>query len=135
MEPQVQPPQQTTSQPLFNAPYNQPFPLPPTNPTVSPMTPAPTPANSGKLFTLLCIVAAVELIIIIGLMVALASAPKSNKSSAAAHSTSRAGSLDPQPATAVGLQQTDDSISQDISGLNGDRDFPVGRLDDKTLGL
>lgn len=41
----------------------------------------------------------------------------------------------PQPATAIGITETNNSISQDLSGLNNDKALPPTMLDDKTLGL
>ncbi len=53
--------------------------------------------------------------------------PKNIKSEATAQAM--------QPATAIGTEEASNSISQDISGLSDDTDFPANRLDDRTLGL
>ena len=42
---------------------------------------------------------------------------------------------DPQPATSTSVQLVNDSIGQDISSLNDDKDFPADKLSDKSLGL
>ena len=80
------------------------------------------------------VIAGIELIVIIGLTVTLTSAPKLQPAKTVSNSSS-AQSQDPQPATAVGVQQTNDSISQDIGNLNDDHDLPTNKLDDKSLGL
>lgn len=41
----------------------------------------------------------------------------------------------PQAANAIDVQQTNNSISQDLSSLNNDQDFPEDALSDKSLGL
>lgn len=41
----------------------------------------------------------------------------------------------PQPAAAIDVEQTNDSINQDISSLNDLSDFPENELDDRSLGL
>ena len=40
-----------------------------------------------------------------------------------------------EPATKVSVEQTSGAISQDISSLNDDLDFPADQLADKPLGL
>ncbi len=41
----------------------------------------------------------------------------------------------PKGATALDVEQANQSISQDISSINDDQDFPADKLSDKSLGL
>lgn len=40
-----------------------------------------------------------------------------------------------EPAQAIDIEQTNNSINQDFSTLNDDKQLPANALDDKTLGL
>ncbi|MBA3758253.1 hypothetical protein H0X10_01305 [Candidatus Saccharibacteria bacterium] len=40
-----------------------------------------------------------------------------------------------EPAKALDIEQTNNAISQDMSNLNNDKDFPADQLSDKALGL
>lgn len=137
MNPEQTPsPNQQPTPPVFRAPYEPPF----AQPSVSPgeATPEPELEDNKKNNKLLTITAwtlvAIELIVIIGLLIALAASPKS--AVAPANDTANGNrSLPPTAATSLGVQQTDDSISQDLSGLVDQNDFPNGIFDDKSLGL
>lgn len=41
----------------------------------------------------------------------------------------------PQPAQAIDVEQTNNSINQDVTGFDNTKDFPDTMLDDSTLGL
>lgn len=134
MQPQfVQPQQQAPSPPLFNEPYANPLGPPP--PVTTPPAEATPPAASKKSLLILGALAGVELLLILGLGLALASAPGTQTKSKVVDSSSSNQAGVPQPATATGLQQTNDSITQDIGNLINERDFPATQLDDTSLGL
>ncbi len=40
-----------------------------------------------------------------------------------------------KPAEAIDVEQTNNSVNQDVSGLNIDEDFPATQMEDKALGL
>ena len=91
------------------------------------------PPTKNKLFLPLCVVAVLELLLIIGLLIALSSNHKVAVTPAKAADSSL--SQDPQPATTTGIQQTNDVISQDITNLDVDASFPANALDDTSLLL
>ncbi|GAC1391141.1 MAG: hypothetical protein NVSMB46_02560 [Candidatus Saccharimonadales bacterium] len=72
------------------------------------------------------------LLILIALLVVGASNKKSKQLSSSPQNVQADG---PQPANAIGIEQTSNSISQDISGLNDDKDIPSTMLDDRQIGL
>jgi len=118
-------PQPTVPQPnapMFGAPHQTPTPQD---------THLLMPKKS-KLPLILAVVAAVELLIIAGLLVVVANS-KTPPATKAATNTNQ--SLAPQPATSVSVQQTNDAISQSLSSLSNDRDLPTDKLSDKNLGL
>ncbi len=132
----VSPEQSDGTPPLFSQPYNAPDVSPPTvsYPQTVPEPPA-SPARS-KLLIAVLVIAGVQLLVIIVLAVALTASPKANPvtktNSAADTGQSTSG---PQAATALGTQQANDSISQDVTNLNDDHDLPANKFDDKALGL
>lgn len=134
MDPQNQPTQPSKVSPMFNEPYVNPMSTAPdaTPPTEPTDTPKPSP--SRKLILGLAVAAGVELLLILGLCVALVTPKTANRNkNNASNSTSQ--SLAPQPATSISVQQTNDTITQDISNLTNSKDFPAAPLDDRTLGL
>ncbi len=130
MEPNNNPPcgAGDNNQPLFHAPFNEPQPAaPPTLPVDS--------QPKAKFGLLLTVIAGSELLVIIILAIAVmahhAAAPTATKT----NPTSTDQSIGPQTATSTNVQVSSDSINQDISTLNDDKDFPTDKLSDKTLGL
>jgi hypothetical protein len=84
----------------------------------------------------------VGVVIALAVLVALASFLIANSSSQStkqsAKSTSSNTNQDAstlQPATAIELEQANNSISQDLSGIDDEKDFPTTSLDDKSIGL
>ncbi len=108
----------------------QPVVLPPQ----PPVPPEETKQAGNKLPLVLGIVAAIELLLIIGLLIAVAAKPKTSKT-ANNNAGNTSQSQGPTAATSTSVQTGSDSISQDISGLNDDKDFPTKALDDSSLGL
>lgn len=127
-QPQPQPVYQPAQAPLPNPQFGGPV---VSNPGVPAAEPAP---KKSKLFTILAVTVAIELVVIVGLMVLVAANSK-NTTQTKSSSSNSTQSLAPQPATAVGVQQTDDAVSQTLSSLSEDRDFPAEKLSDKNLGL
>jgi hypothetical protein len=126
---QNQPPQPVA--PTNSMPYGAQQPQP--QPVTVASTPTTMPAPKNKLFLPLCIVAAAELLVIIGLLIALSSTHKAVATPV--KTVDKSLSQDPQPATTTGLQQTNDAISQDITNLDIDASFPAKALDDTSLSL
>ncbi len=93
---------------------------------------AASPKNNRKMI----IIGAVTLLVILMAVVAfvLMRQPETHPSSHQTEETSTEPE-GPQAATAVDTEKTSNAISQDLSGLNDDKDLPATQLDDKTLGL
>lgn len=78
----------------------------------------------------------VGLLLIVTFIVVLTSKDKPAPTAKPQVSTSdTTGSSFLRPATAIDVEQTSNSVSQDLSGLNDDSDFPANKLDDKALNL
>lgn len=76
-------------------------------------------------------------IVLLGGMTAAAlvvAKPKA-KNKTPAPTTQTSQSAGPLPAKALDVEQSNNSINQDISGVNDDDDLPPSQLDDKALGL
>lgn len=102
-------------------------------PQVQPSTPTPAPSPQGSKKKLLLIVAGVVVIlVVVSLVVVLTSSKKSKAPQAQQESTQPEG---PQPAQAIDVEQTSNSITQDITGHDNNKDFPADQLGDKHLGL
>ena len=132
-QPPLQPQPQTPAPQLFNQPFANPLGPPPPDPTITAEV-SPPPANK-KLLLILGTLAGLELLVILGLSLVLASTPATHTKTKAADSILNSQFGIPQAATATGLQLTNDSITQDISNLVDGHDFPANQLDDKSLGL
>ncbi len=130
MNPSLPPPDQYPTQPTFNLP-EQP------SPTVmsTPHSTGPhSPASKSKFLLILAAGAALEFLIIIGLIIAVSSnskAPVQKSKSSTSTTQSQASDV----ATSTSTQVINDSISQDISTLNDEQDFPASKLSDQALGL
>jgi hypothetical protein len=133
MEPDKQPNTTVTptEKPLFNEPFQ-----PPTPPAVvtppTPEVPQPSDEPKSKLFLFVGIAATLCLLIVVVVFVLAAS---SKKPSQKATGQTADQSQTAQAATSTGVQFSSDSISQDISSLNDDQDFPAAKLSDEALGL
>lgn len=109
-------------------------------PGMSPVQPqqfSPPPPSLKKSKKLPIIIAASLLSVIALVVIVVAVMNGENNSPAKQQESSEETSdtLGPQPATAVSTEQTNNSISQDISGVNDDQDFPVDQLSDDQLKL
>ena len=128
MEPNQQNQPVQSSQPLFNAPYQSP------SPQVSPpqQTVPPTRKRSKALPILITVI--LLALFIAGLAVLLTSSTKKQAQPNAA-TTNTEKVEGPAPATPESLQAIDGSISQDIGGLNEEKDFSSDKLTDQKLSL
>lgn len=80
--------------------------------------------------------ALIVILIVVGLALTLSSNNTASKTATVSDkNTTSDQSQAPQPATSLSIEQTNSAISQDLSTLNDDTDFPAGVLDDQTLGL
>ncbi len=105
-------------------------------PVPQPQQGAPLPVKSSGNSRLPLIIAAVVgvlfVLIVGGILVLSSTSKKTVKPTVDPNQNTQQG---PQPATSIVIEQTSNSISQDISGQNDDKDLPDTMLDDKTLGL
>ncbi len=97
----------------------------------------PAPKKSIWKSKLLLVVGGIVIVaLIMAVVLALVLGGKKEAPKIQQNSSSNSDSSgDAQPATAASVGQIDNSISQDISTLNDDTDFPVKLFDDKELGL
>lgn len=127
--------QQPGSQPQYSSTGYQISPAEQTGqPNFASMTAnVPTPNKSRIPLILVAVIGAVVFLGLgLGIGVAL---NKKTPSKKATDLTKNAQNQGPLPATEIGVTQTSNSISQDISANNEDKDLPPTMLDDKTLGL
>jgi hypothetical protein len=121
--------------PMFNEPFR-----PPVSPVVvasgdggvTPPPVMPVQTSRGKLFIGLVIVSIIELLLILSLAVVVAT---THKPAAQTSDNSSDKNLTNSAATSTTTQFSSDSIMQDISSLNDDKDFPQDKLSDEALNL
>ena len=77
--------------------------------------------------------AVVVVFFLLGAVLIANSKPKTAKKAATTDTATVQQSL--QPATAIDVEQTNNALSQDLSGLDDEKDYPAASLEDKTLGL
>lgn len=127
--------QQPGGQPQYNSAGYQ------TNPAEQPGQPnfgqmpdnMPTPKKFGTPIILITVIVAVIFLGVgLGIGIAVSSKKPATK---AVDTTQNDQNQGPLPANQVGITQTSNSISQDISANNEDKDLPATMLDDKTLDL
>ena len=123
MDPQ-QPPQNQNTEP--QVPTQQVYNQPPTG-----MSTQPKP-NKNKLYIL--IGAGVGLLLLFTVIAVLAGG-NGKKQAPQTVSSDDAKSQLLEPAKALDIEQINNAISQDMSNLNNDKDFPADQLSDKALGL
>ena len=130
-------PDQQPNDPLFHPPFQEPNPAPTvvTSPTGTP--PAPESGGQSKSRLLLFIVGAavLELLIIIGLAIAVATNSNTPATTATKDDAKNSQAEGPTAATSSSVQLIDDSITQDLSTLNDDKDFPADKFSDRSLNL
>lgn len=110
--------------------------------TAAPGQVAPVVSSGGggggkSKFLLIAFITVVVLVVIT--VAAVLMAPKKKKAVTTKKSdtsqTNSNGAKGPQPASALDVEQANNSINQDISNPNDDNDFPANQLDDKSLNL
>lgn len=126
-----QAPQNNPNPPLFNAPYQSPQ---APEPTFTPPT-VGGGSSKSKFLMAFAVISAIELLVIIGLAVAVISSSNDKEAPTQANAKQASQSEGPTAATSSSIQLIDDAISQSLSGLNDDQDFPADKLSDKNLGL
>lgn len=131
-QPIVPPEPQTMQQP-------QPGPQPtPAFPAFSqtppePITKLPTPPQKKSMKKPLIV--ATVLILLLGGITAGAVLMSGSKPKQAATQQQTDQPQGPQPAQAIDVEQTNNSINQDVTGFDNTKDFPDTMLDDSALGL
>ncbi len=137
MQPIVEP-QPTTTQPMFQ-PVTPPGPIPPNPSQPQPYGQPPMPLMGAGMVPrgknkkpLFIGIAALAVLLLVTLLVVLLSTSKPKTVEAPQTTNEPQG---PQPAQAIDVEQASNSISQDITGHDNNKDFPSGQLDDKSLGL
>jgi hypothetical protein len=127
------PPQPVQPGQVPGAPYGGPPQPAPQFPQQSPAPPAP---KKPKTLVIVSIVLGVLLVLAIIVALIMNSGDKTANQAQptpAQDSTTQAEIL--EPAQSVEVEQTSNSLSQDLSGLDDEKDLPTNSLDDKTLGL
>lgn len=114
-------------------------PVPPSQPATVVGAPVASPSyqrKSGPSKLVIIVIAGVVLVLVIGIIALVATSgsnKKANTKDQTSTDTTQSQSL--LPAQPIDLEQTNNAISQDISGLDDEKDFPAKSLDDKTLNL
>ncbi len=114
----------------------------PTPQSTLPTMPTPPPpagaviggpkAGKSKMM-MIVVIAVVLLVVILGAVLMLGKKPAKKAATKTPANTSQ--SQGPQPAKALDVEQSNNSINQDITGLNDDKDYPADQLSDKSLNL
>ena len=148
MDPNNQEPHART---LYSDPYNPQASIPPqqqangqlpspvTDPTqlgqgVPPVTPPTDPKKGGPNILVIVVIVGVVLVLICGLIVLLSSGGDDTATNQQA-TEQQAGSQTLQPAKSIELEEANNAINQDLSGLDDEKDYPNNSLEDMTLGL
>jgi hypothetical protein len=140
MNPQQPPTDPSTNQPngqMFGTPFQQPM-----SPEVVTSSNPPTPpdgnnngSSKSKLPLVIGVLAGLELLVIIILTVAVIGGSDKTKNPAQTKANDSSQAQGPTAATSSSTQLIDDSVTQDISSLNDDKDFPATKYSDSSLGL
>lgn len=118
---------------LSPVPYGSQSKLQPTS--ISGGTSSQFPAKSGSNKLVIIVVAGIALLVVLGIIVAISSASNKPKTNQAQQTDETAQSVNLKPAQAIDLQQASNAISQDLSSLDDEKNFPADSLEDRTLGL
>ncbi len=121
------------SEPL--APYTPP--QPPAVPAPNQVTPQQPhkPVKSSKKGPLIAAAVGISAILILTVAVVLLGGGESTTKQPATQTTTNPQALLLQPAQPIDIEQANNAISQDLSTLNDEEDFPSSSLDDKSLDL
>ncbi len=128
MDPNATPP---ANQPqVFNANQIPPQQIPPQQNTQPQPSGGGSSGGNKKKLIIGGVVAGVVLLLILAVILVVASSSNSPVVQEA-----ESEPQNPQPATTIGIEQINNSISQDLSAIDDARDFPESQLTDDTLGL
>lgn len=100
------------------------------NYAATPTMPKPKSGDKKRLLILAVIIVAAVAVLLVVLSKSIGNKPTTPTTNANDNQ-----SQGPQPATSLSIQQTSNSISQDISSLHDDQDFPPDALKDASLSL
>lgn len=120
---------------IFSDPQAQPQQTVVYNAVPEPVLPNGTKAPSSKKGLIIAIISGVGALFIIALVVIVLASADNSKSKNQDDSATSTQAPILQPAQAIEMEQTNNSINQDLSGLDDEKDFPANSLEDKTLGL
>lgn len=98
----------------------------------APASGGPVRSRRGLLIAAITGGAVIIILIILAVVLTMSSSGSKEKPAVTETDTSTQAL---QPAKSIELEQANNSINQDMSGLNDEKDFPANSLDDKTLGL
>lgn len=120
---------------LANVPYgSQPAPVPQTgiqsNNPVSANTKA---AQKGPKIAIVVGVVVAVILIVVAVVASMSGSKKPVQKNEKTQQSSASQSF--QPAQAIEVEETSNALSQDLSGVDDEKDFPAGQLDDKSIGL
>lgn len=107
----------------------------PAQPDQHSQTAAPKPKRSRVGLVIALVSIGLVLLVVVGAVVLLAVGNKPAKQTTKTNTVQTSASDAAKGASALDVEQTNQSISQDISGLNDGQDMPADQLSDKTLGL
>lgn len=128
----VQQPEVYNSPSLANIPYGA-QPVPQAQGVVG--APVQTAKSSGPNKLLIVAIAGVVLVVILGVIALLLSGSDTQKAKQPNDQTDTSQAESIQPAQALDVQQAGNAISQDLSDLDDEKDFPANALDSKALNL
>lgn len=141
---QVLPPQPQPGQPTANLPVQtaqsyvpgQPQVAQSYNPQATLQTPTASSGKKGPNKLLLAAIGGVLLVVILGI-VAVALSGGDDKSKQKATQTQQTGAQTQSllPAQSLEIEQINNAISQDLSRIDDEKDFPATSLENQTLGL
>ncbi len=133
--PQSQPQNNTQFMPTNGLPVMPATNVAPPNLGTAPSTVVTGSSNKKPKFLLIIGVAVGLLVAITVLALLMAPKKKTTQKASTTKTTNITESNGPQPASALDVEQSNNSINQDISNPNDDNDFPINQLDDKSIGL
>ncbi len=140
MDPRQQPgqPQYQQNQPVntpevYNSPTLNTMPYG-GQPAPQPQTPV-QPAQNHRRGPVIAIIVGIVVALLLVLAAIFATSSSTKTADQATTPKQSASSQVIEPAEAIEVEQTNNSISQDLSTLDEEKDFPATGLDDKSLGL
>lgn len=93
------------------------------------------PAKQGPNKLVIIVIAGIALLVVLGIVAAVSTAGNKPKTNQTQQTEGTGQSENLKPAQAIDLQQASNAISQDLSSIDDEKNFPADSLEDKTLGL